>query len=329
MRKRTFFVTALAVAFIGIASLGHNTANAQDPGIPDTVSIESVTILPGQHFGLKVNAVYDEALQAAQLGIKWSSSTLSLDSVTYPGGLIGAEFVSGDLYITFIDTSVANEALALFVTLPPYYEPAGRATLFTYWFTPNPAVTSEVITIDSSSVIPPNGQFVLGDSNSVIYIPQFLSGTVTISCADVADPDGDGVLGCLDNCPTTFNPAQTDSDGDGIGDACDNCPTEVNPLQADIDGDGVGDACDNCPTAANPSQLDSDADGFPDACDNCPTIANPDQIDSNGNGFGDVCDGDVYCAIPGDANGDGEVNIADVTYIILYMFAGGPAPVCP
>ena len=31
----------------------------------------------------------------------------------------------------------------------------------------------------------------------------------------------------------------------------------------------------------------------------------------------------------GDANGSGGVNIADVTYLIARIFAGGPAPVCP
>ncbi len=325
MKARVYAVFAL----FGFIFLAGNTATAQDPGIPDTVTIESVTILPGQHFGLNVNVVNDESLQAVELGIKWSSSTLVLDSVTYPGGLIGAEVKPGDTYITSLNTTVANEALALFVTLPPVYVPVGSATLLTYWFTPNPGVTNEVITIDSSSVIPPSGQFVLVDSSNILFVPVFNGGTVTISCSNQSDPDGDGVLGCLDNCPITFNPDQADSDGDGVGDACDNCPTIANPSQSDIDNDGVGDICDNCPATSNPNQLDSDGDGFADACDNCPTIANPDQLDTNGNGFGDVCDGDIFCAVPGDANGDGEVNINDVTYIILYIFLGGPAPVCP
>jgi hypothetical protein len=30
---------------------------------------------------------------------------------------------------------------------------------------------------------------------------------------------------------------------------------------------------------------------------------------------------------PGDVNGDGQVNVADVFYLINYLFAGGPAPV--
>ncbi len=324
MRVYKWF-TAGVLSFI---CLGSAPAFAQDPGIPDTVSIESVTILPGQSFGLNLNGVYDQSLQAAQLGIKWSSSTLSLDSVTFSGGLVGEEFVPGYAYMTILDTTVTNEALALFVTIPPFYEPAGSSTLFTYWFTANVAVTDEVITIDSSSVLA-NGEFVLADSNGVIFTPVFSSGTVTISCSDATDPDGDGIFGCLDNCPTTFNPDQADSDGDGIGDACDNCVLTANPLQIDSDGDGLGDDCDNCPTVSNPSQVDTDGDGFPDACDNCPNVANPGQEDSNGDGVGDACDVTILCAIPGDANGDGEVNVLDITYLIFYTFLGGPAPVCP
>jgi hypothetical protein len=39
------------------------------------------------------------------------------------------------------------------------------------------------------------------------------------------DPDHDRLsTQCLDNCPTVYNPSQTDADGDGRGDACDLCP---------------------------------------------------------------------------------------------------------
>ncbi len=35
------------------------------------------------------------------------------------------------------------------------------------------------------------------------------------------DSDQDGVADALDNCPTSFNPSQTDSDGNGIGEICE------------------------------------------------------------------------------------------------------------
>jgi hypothetical protein len=38
--------------------------------------------------------------------------------------------------------------------------------------------------------------------------------------------------------------------------------------------------------------------------------------------FEDVCD-----CIPGDANGDGSINIGDAVYIIAYVFKGGPPPI--
>ncbi len=105
----------------------------------------------------------------------------------------------------------------------------------------------------------------------------------------VPDDDGDGVADSEDNCPTVYNPGQTNSDSDGLGDACDNCPDDFNPDQTDADSDGVGDACDNCPDDFNPDQADADSDGVGDACDNCPTIQNKDQTDNDGDGVGDVC----------------------------------------
>ncbi|MCC7292635.1 MAG: thrombospondin type 3 repeat-containing protein [Phycisphaerales bacterium] len=41
---------------------------------------------------------------------------------------------------------------------------------------------------------------------------------------DESDGDGDGILGCVDNCPDAYNPGQEDSDGDGTGDVCDDTP---------------------------------------------------------------------------------------------------------
>ncbi len=57
------------------------------------------------------------------------------------------------------------------------------------------------------------------------------------------DPDGDGVIYGIDNCPWIFNPDQTDIDGDGLGNACDNCIYVFNPDQSDLNADGFGDAC--------------------------------------------------------------------------------------
>jgi hypothetical protein len=77
-------------------------------------------------------------------------------------------------------------------------------------------------------------------------------------------------------------PVGANGDGDGIPDYRDNCPSVYNPDQSDLDGDGLGDVCDP----------DDDNDGIFDDVDNCPFDANPDQIDVDNDGIGDVCD---YC----------------------------------
>ncbi len=160
------------------------------------------------------------------------------------------------------------------------------------------------------------------------------------SCDTCTDTDGDGYGNpgfpantcALDNCPDTANPDQANSDGDSLGDVCDNCPSVNNPLQEDADLDGIGDSCDNC--------TDTDGDGFgnpgfpantcPD--DNCPYAYNPGQEDSDGDGIGDACDsGCCVDPIRGNVDGDGaeNVNVADLTYLVNYLFNSGPPPPCP
>lgn len=102
----------------------------------------------------------------------------------------------------------------------------------------------------------------------------------SVLCELLEDGDGDGLLDNEDNCPSMYNPNQTDADNDGVGDVCDNCPNNSNSNQSDNDNDGLGDICDN----------DDDNDGINDSNDNCPNNANPDQADSDGDGIGDVCD---------------------------------------
>lgn len=88
------------------------------------------------------------------------------------------------------------------------------------------------------------------------------------------DPDTDGILDPIDNCPNHSNPDQADElHAGGRGDACD-----------DPDGDGVVDNEDNCPDTANRSQDNVDGDGLGDACD--PFPENSLRIALEAPGFG-------------------------------------------
>lgn len=58
-------------------------------------------------------------------------------------------------------------------------------------------------------------------------------------------------------------------------------------------------------------QVDADVDGIADVYDNCLGAFNPDQLDSDGDGVGDACE-----ACPGDVNGDGDVNLSDLSILL-------------
>lgn len=95
------------------------------------------------------------------------------------------------------------------------------------------------------------------------------------ACDD--DEDGDEIFGADDNCPSIYNPEQSDLNSDGFGDFCD----------SDMDGDGFENWKDNCRGVANPTQLDLDLDGLgdggawsgPESCDptECYVIAGDSQ----------------------------------------------------
>lgn len=104
-----------------------------------------------------------------------------------------------------------------------------------------------------------------------------------------------------------------DFDNDNIPDATDNCPTVFNPDQTDTDEDGIGDCCDS-------DAPDADGDGVADSCDNCPSVYNPGQLDDDNDGIGNECE---QAPCPGDIDGDGFVNQSDLG-ILLAAFNSCP-----
>jgi hypothetical protein len=79
-----------------------------------------------------------------------------------------------------------------------------------------------------------------------------------------ADLDADGVMDCVDNCPSIANPGQEDCDGNAIGDVCD-----LAQGAPDCNMNGIIDSCD----ISGGTSLDANQDGVPDECQQSGGIA--------------------------------------------------------
>jgi hypothetical protein len=302
MLRKSLFITLMAIAITGSAVAQH-----PDPGIADTVTVQSpLCVIPGTGVTVTAYLYNDEKLGGGDIPLAWNSPDLICDSIRFSGSRIE--------YVSMKDHAIDNVNRILHAGFICAFDPdlsPGAGLLFTVYFSLKSGAAYQTITIDTS-FYPPAGHFTLVLPNSDGITPQFNPG-IFETVNDPLDTDGDGIL--CDNCPSAANSDQMDADSDGVGDACDactdidgdgfgnpgypantcpvdNCPLIYNPTQEDLDGDGVGDNCDNCLNVVNPDQMDADADDFGDACDNCPTIANRYQFDTDDDGMGDACDPD-------------------------------------
>lgn len=130
---------------------------------------------------------------------------------------------------------------------------------------------------------------------SVLNLSEFGFGTYDAG----VDSDFDSVPDVFDNCPSAFDPLQTDNDVDGRGDVCDNCAFVANGPEAGtcIGGDDLlaGTACiqdSECGHGGfcSRQQEDANSNGLGDACDvSIVPAATPDVFETPACYFGAGC----------------------------------------
>jgi len=170
--------------------------------------------------------------------------------------------------------------------------------------------------------------YAYSDTARVVYVANLLGGSqnVYIASLDNDQPNPDGVLDFMDNCPTVMNTDQNNTDkalavtnplvvGDDLGNSCD----------TDIDGDGylnAVDACATTPTIWPTPPGDSDCDGFTDARETFLTT-DPGHACAANNGAGNEGPPDRW---PFDFDDNQRAALADVLGYISVFNSTYPNP---
>ena len=213
-------------------------------GVDDFVSIpSSANLVPTAAVSVdlwaKIDSIPDEAAHLIDAKIT---------GVPKPNGLIYALFTLGDGRAGFGVTTTSGATFAFGLTNivgdGQFHHLAGTwngsaVKLYVDGVLEGSALTSGTLVSGSAAEIvigdhnPPNqGRRVHGLLDEVKIYNRALSAS-EIQAIGSADADTDGVPDQLDNCPTVFNPDQTDANGDGFGDACVS-PTVNIPPGADF-----------------------------------------------------------------------------------------------
>ncbi|MEE9443731.1 MAG: cohesin domain-containing protein [candidate division Zixibacteria bacterium] len=161
---------------VAIFTLGASVYAVPDPGIADTVWVESVSIPSGSTdpFSVPIHLYNDEELGGFGLPFLWDSPDITADSVTFGGSRIDYVLIKP------IEINNAEQKFQVgMIIFSEAYLQAGRGNIFTAWFTPAPGAADQVITLDSTSYIEAS-PFILTLTGGSTFVPQYKTGTITI-----------------------------------------------------------------------------------------------------------------------------------------------------
>jgi len=169
------FVTVLFFAF-GASAGGQelfNKPNTPDPGIPDTVRVETKTVPATDSFTVDVFLYNDEELGGISIPLTWNSADFELDTVLFDGSRI--DYV-GTKPIK-IDNTIQQVLVGAIVFFEEYIQP-GSGLLFTMHFRAKPGISDQMFNIDTL-YFDPGGSFGLTLTTGFNIYPQFVEGEIT------------------------------------------------------------------------------------------------------------------------------------------------------
>lgn len=340
MNKRACFITLAILAWFG-------TGLAQiDPGIPDTVRVGTATAtFFGQQVVVSVFGYNSEDLAAVSIPLKFSGTALIPDSVSYVGGRLE----SASLKPVTIDTTGQTVLFGALFFGPALTPDTG---LFAkVYFTVKDSVPPDTVDIDTFFQPPATLNFVEPSTNE--FTPQFVGGKVFVNVPGPPQPHDPvltvpGPQQVFAGFNIAFSVTATDIDTGDVLTITKSGPGTFSHIPKKSPASGlfswITSAGDTLGSPHLVTFIVNDGTGRADtgevSIEVLPFTTPPAGQDGDVNGDGDVDLEDVVYLInfifndgpppnplaAGDVNGDCFVTIADVVYLSNYLLKSGPAP---
>jgi len=171
MLRKIVLTAFLSFLLLGLVAAANA---ADDPGLPDTVRVNSVTANAGEQVVVTVDFYNDEELGGVTLPLGWDSPDVTLASADWTGGRL--DYINFKTATIDNDNQTANLGAIVFFES---YVPTGVGLAVTLTFDVAPGASDQVVTIDSV-VIPPAANLLFTLTDGFNFTPQMKSGTITI-----------------------------------------------------------------------------------------------------------------------------------------------------
>ncbi|HEX9917476.1 MAG TPA: dockerin type I repeat-containing protein [candidate division Zixibacteria bacterium] len=316
MKKVSLFFAVLMFCFSSFAL-------AQDPGIPDTCKLDTITVTaPGQHFLLQVRAYNDASFAGLAIPLKFSGSSVVCDSGSFAGTRCSTATpgVSG---FTIDNTEQSVVVFAVFFGVSPS---PGEGPIANLYFTVRNDAINETVYVDTFTT-PGGSSLEFSNPSGGSYTPVFKKGKIIVKFP-----------GPEKHNPELIAPIAKEVLCDSNG--CDSLNFLV--IATDLDASDILTIAKYGKGSFNTTSHPSPDTGFfkwtPVRAD---TLNSP-YVDTfmvdDGTGLADTSLVTIRvkprAVIPpsgheGDLDGDGKINATDVIYLINFLFKSGPAPVPP
>jgi len=154
----------------------YNQVLNDDPGIPDTLFLDSIHVIMPAPVILSVDFYNDDPLSAIEVTLRDNSPDLVIDSFSFAGGRAD--------HISLRGSTIDDGAITIFAFRSD--EPAiapGRGPLGTLFLSYPDSTPSQIVTVDTVTVvinlIEHGTFFTIADDSVISFVPQFRSGYVS------------------------------------------------------------------------------------------------------------------------------------------------------